>query len=299
MIKEYLNSLTQWDQQTDYIQQLIDTVSTTDNIYWQHCFKKWIVAMVGSLYDTSVVNQTVLVFCGSQGIGKTTWVLNLIPNKLKDYVFSGYLQPHNKDSTLLLSECALINLDELEGLNKGEIDSLKEMITKPQIKVRRPYASSSEVLTRRASFAGSINSHEFLYDYSGNRRFLCFTVNEIEYQHKIDIEKVLAQALHLFQEGFQYWFDQAEIIKVNLQNEAYRVIDMEEELLLKWYKPCKSNNASNILTTAQILQQLYQNAGISRTNRTLQKIGKILRANDFERIKHKGRYAYCLQQVTG
>jgi predicted P-loop ATPase len=255
--------------------------------------------MVGSLYDSTVVNQTVLVFCGSQGIGKTTWVLNLIPNKLKDYVFSGYLQPHNKDSILLLSECALINLDELEGLNKGEIDSLKEMITKPQIKVRRPYASSSEVLTRRASFAGSINSHEFLHDYSGNRRFLCFTVNNIQYKHKVDIEKVLAQALYLFQGGFQYWFDQAEIRKVNQQNEAYRVIDIEEELLLKWYKPCNYSNASKILTTAQILQLLYQNAGLSRTNRTLQKIGKILRANDFERIKHKGRYAYCLQQVIG
>lgn len=102
--KEYLNSLPLWDQQTDYIQQLTETVITTDNIYWQHCFKKWIVAMVGSLYDSSVVNQTVLVFCGAQGIGKTTWVLNLIPDKLKDYVFSGYLQPHNKDSTLLLSE---------------------------------------------------------------------------------------------------------------------------------------------------------------------------------------------------
>ena len=70
--KHYLANVPAWDGQTDYIKQLAATVSTTDDELWQMCFRKWLVAMVGSLVKDEVVNHTVIVFSGKQGVGKTT-----------------------------------------------------------------------------------------------------------------------------------------------------------------------------------------------------------------------------------
>ena len=147
--------------------------------------------MVGCVLDDKVINHTVIVFSGKQGLGKTTWVEKLVPRKLKEYLFSGTINPNNKDTLVQLSECMLINLDELENLNRSEIGSLKEIITKTQIRMRKAYGHNNETMPRRASFAGSVNTAQFLNDTTGSRRFRCFEVENIEYTHNIDIHKVV------------------------------------------------------------------------------------------------------------
>ena len=86
-----------------------------------------------------------------------------------------------------MSECMLINLDELETLNKSEIGEMKELITKGTIRQRLPYARNNSSLIRRSSFVGSVNNGQFLTDITGNRRFLCFQALSINYLHKIDL----------------------------------------------------------------------------------------------------------------
>jgi len=130
----------------DYITQLANTITTTKQDLWQQCFKKWLVAMVGCVLDDKVINHTVIVFSGKQGLGKTTWVERLVPKQLKEYLFSGTINPNNKDTLVQLSECMLINLDELENLNRSEIGSLKEIITKTQIRMRKAYGHNNETM---------------------------------------------------------------------------------------------------------------------------------------------------------
>ena len=146
--------------------------------------------MVACVLDEKQVNQTVIVFSGKQGLGKTTWIEKLMPKQLKEYIFSGTINPSNKDTLIHLAECMLINLDELENLNRSEIGSLKEIITKTHIRMRKAYGHNNENMPRRASFAGSVNTAQFLNDTTGSRRFLCFEVEHIEYTHEIDINKV-------------------------------------------------------------------------------------------------------------
>ena len=135
--ENYFASLEKWDEITDYITKLANTITTTKQELWQQYFKKWLVAMVGCALDEKVINHTVVVFSGKQGIGKTTWLENLIPKQLKNYLFSGTINPNNKDTLIHLTECMLINLDELENLNRSEIGSLKEIITKTQIRTKQ------------------------------------------------------------------------------------------------------------------------------------------------------------------
>lgn len=294
--RQYMKNLPLWDNQTDFIQQLAATVTTTNDPLWHMCFRKWIVAMVGSLLVDSVVNHTVIVFSGKQGIGKTTWILNLVPPQLKEYCFSGTINPGNKDTLLQLSECMIINMDELESLNRSELGTMKEMITKASIRMRRPYGYSTETMPRRASFAGSVNGKEFLSDTTGNRRFLCFEALEINYHHKIPLEGVFAQAMYLFQNGFQFWFNATDIDAISKNNEQYRCMAVEEELLLGYFEPCEIDEATHFFSTTELLNWFNQTVKMNVTDVAKQKMGKALRAHKFLRIKRLDRYIYALKE---
>jgi predicted P-loop ATPase len=100
---------------------LAKTVKTTNDGLWQKVLRQWIVAVVASLMDDNIVNQTVIIFVGPRGIGKTTWLKNLVSAVLVMCFYSGAIDPANKDRTIQLAECMLINLDELETMNKNSI----------------------------------------------------------------------------------------------------------------------------------------------------------------------------------
>ena len=248
--------------------------------------------MVACVLDEKQVNQTVIVFSGKQGLGKTTWMEKLMPKQLKEYIFSGTINPNNKDTLIHLAECMLINLDELENLNRSEIGSLKEIITKTHIRMRKAYGHNNENLPRRASFAGSVNTAQFLNDTTGSRRFLCFEVEHIEYTHEIDINKVYSQALKLHKEGFRHWFNQEEIKEINANNEQYQLRSPEEELLLTWFEPAEKNKAQYYFNTTQIANILSTKGGIAITETTVRKIGMALKKHSFQRISKNKAYVF-------
>jgi hypothetical protein len=296
--EDYFFNLPTYDEKIDYITELANTITTTKQDLWQQCFKKWLVAMVGCVLDDKVINHTVIVFSGKQGLGKTTWVEKLVPKPLKEYLFSGTINPNNKDTLVQLAECMLINLDELENLNRSEIGSLKEIITKTQIRMRKAYGHNNETMPRRASFAGSVNTAQFLNDSTGSRRFLCFELEGIKYQHDVDINRAFSQALFLFKSGFRFWFDQEEIKSITENNEQYQLHSPEEELLLTWFEPCEKNKANTFLNASQIAAKLAEKAKINITDGTINKLGKALKKHNFIRLKKNGIAVYALIENT-
>lgn len=294
--EDYFKNLPVWDQQTDYIQQLTETVKTTNDELWSIYLKKWLVAMVACLLYDDITNHTMLVFSGEQGLGKTTWHLRLIPDELKDYGFSGSIDPSEKDTLIFLAEKMLINIDELEILGRNKLGSLKQLITKDSVKIRRPYGSISENMPRRASFVSSINNKEFLNDQTGNRRFLCVDTINIDYQHSVLMSGVYSQALYLFNSGYKFWFDKSEIDMINDNNEQYRMKSIEEELLLALFEPCNEEDAPNKLSTTEILELIFENNRNQIHNGSLQRLGRILTSYNFVKTKKAGRQVYCLKR---
>ncbi|GGC95176.1 hypothetical protein GCM10011508_22970 [Flavobacterium lutivivi] len=296
--EDYFFNLPTYDEKTDYITELANTITTTKQDLWQQCFKKWLVAMVGCVLDDKVINHTVIVFSGKQGLGKTTWVEKLVPKPLKEYLFSGTINPNNKDTLVQLSECMLINLDELENLNRSEIGSLKEIITKTQIRMRKAYGHNNETMPRRASFAGSVNTAQFLNDSTGSRRFLCFELEGIKYQHEVDINLAFSQALFLFKSGFRYWFDQEEIKSITENNEQYQLHSPEEELLLTWFEPCPKEEATLFLNASQIAAKLADRTKLNLNDGTINKLGKALKKHNFTRLMRQGKPVYAVKEYS-
>lgn len=177
----------------------------------------------------------------------------------------------------------------------NEIGSLKEIITKTHIRMRKAYGHNNENMPRRASFAGSVNTTQFLNDTTGSRRFLCFEVENIEYTHDIDINKVYAQAVELYKSEFRHWFNQEEIKEINANNEQYQLKSAEEEeLLLCWFNVADRESANNFYTTTQIAVRLSEKAKLNITDSTVNKLGKALKKYGFLRLKKNGVYVYAV-----
>lgn len=293
--REFFYSLPDHDLENDpdYILQLSETVQTTNDAYWEKCLRKWMVAAVGCAINDNIENQVVLILKAIQGIGKSTWLLKLLPFQLDDYVYSGILNPTDKDTMSHLAECFLINLDELESLTKYKEAALKEIITKSSIRIRRPYSRFAENMTRHASFTGSVNHTNILHDSTGSRRFLIHEALDIDYQHDVDIDKAWAQAYKLFKEGFRFYFDADEIKEVNKENSSFEVASTEEELLLQHFEPIENPTSGDVKYTAtEILKIIYDDKLPSNTRSASTTLGQALSKHGFNYVMIKGAKKY-------
>lgn len=289
----YLNNLPEWDG-VDYISQLATSVTVSQPQHFETCLKKWLVGMVATLLDENVSNQTAIIFSGAQGIGKTTWFHTILPKEFQEFIHEGYVQTKDKESSVKLSECVLILMDELENLTEKNIDGVKQMMTQKGTNLRRAYTPITQYYRSRASFAGTVNRKHFLKDLTGNRRFLCFEALNFNLQHNIPHDKLFSQAVYLFKNGFQYWFDQEEIAELDRMNAEFRDISVEEEAFVNHFEvgnPTDDN--SMFLTTTQIHQQLVLKTG--HKSLSIQQLGRVLREMKIPRLKRNGVYGYLVK----
>jgi hypothetical protein len=292
--KEYYESLPPWDQSTDYIAQLADTVQLKrpqERATWNEYLKKWLVAAVGCAIDPKINNQTCLTLVGPQGYYKSTWLNRLVPERLSGYLHVGTIDPMNKDTMIHLSECFMINLDELETLNKHELGGLKSIMTMSENRIRRPYAHFADQLIRRASFVGSINKDSFLADETGSRRFLVFEVDTISANHGIDMDKIHAQAYHLFKSGFRYWFDRDETATVNERNKEFSIQTTEDELVAKY---CFAGSEGEWKTATDVAQRMSTEYSYPLKTSSARDFGYALRKAEFPSKKVSGIAYYSV-----
>ena len=288
-IREYFEGLEVEDITTGNIKTLTQTVTVDNPILFESHFTKWIVGVVAnSLTYAGCQNHTCLVLTGGQGAFKTTWLTNLCPPSLKDYIFTGKIDVDKNDTLTMLSEYLIINIDDqLRNLNRKDENALKTLITLESVKVRRPYDRMITKRPRVASFCGSVNGNDFLTDPSGSRRFLPFEVKSIDLEKskKIDMDAVWAEALQLFRSGFRYWFTKEEINEINNYNQDFEVTDVETELLLELYEVTPRNSPDSQELTSSII--LFNLETHFNTKLSGKKLGEALSKLKFVRFGKK------------
>ena len=296
-LREWLNGLQPWSSnEPDWIDLVAQKVRVKPSgeeakgdrargeELWRVCFKKWFVAMVASWMKDEVVNHTVLVLVGRQGIYKTTWLDHLIPPALRPYSsklpLSGQI---SKDDRLRLCENGMLNIDELDAICGREMNIMKSLLTSTDINERAAYGRLKERKVRLASFCASTNKREFLTDITGNRRWLPFEVESIQnpFYTTLPYEMMYAQAVYLVQNDFNYWFDIDEIEVMEQHNEEFRAQENEEELLKVYFAvPAANSMNSKFLTTAEISEKLISAGNIKRPM-SLSRLGMILGQHGF------------------
>ena len=283
-VHEYFRNLPKVAGQSA-ITQLATTVTVKNGEYWVEYLTKWLVGVVANaLSDVGCQNHICLVLTGEQGKFKTTWLDLLCPSSLKSYLFTGKIDPQNKDVLTLIAECLFINIDDqLKALNKRDENELKNLITTPAVKYRRPYDVYIEEYAHLASFMASVNGNDFLTDPTGSRRFLPFEVLAIEINDakRINMNEVYSEAMFLLENGFRYWFNDSEIEELHRQSAAFHVQTIEYEMLLQGFeKPPENSVNDSFMTTVQIMNDLKT---YTQLNLSEKRMGEALRKAGFER----------------
>ena len=286
-IREYLDSLPEWDG-TDYIGILANSVQTSHQKFWAECLERYLVGMCAAATQDDVVNHTVLLLCSEiQNIGKTTFINNLLPPELRAYLSTGLINPNNKDDLAKIAQAMLINLDEFEGMSGRELNIFKDLVTRKVISIRLPYARRSQNFPHTASFAGTCNYQEVLHDTTGNRRFLSFHVNSMEFI-KINYAQLYAQIKYLLNKpGYQYWFTQSENSRIEENNEDFIFHSPQEELVLTHIRKPERFEKVHYLTVTEIAELIRERTGYQYSNGAKVQLGKVMSKHGFE--FHKGK----------
>lgn len=293
-IREYFKELPEWDG-TDYIRILADSVRTNHQSFWTECLERYLVGMCAAATQDDVVNHTVLLLCSEvQNIGKTTFINNLLPPELRTYLSTGLINPNSKDDLAKIAQSMLINLDEFEGMSGRDLNTFKDLVTRKVISIRLPYARRSQNFPHTASFAGTYNYQEILHDTTGNRRFLCFHADSIEFI-KINYTQLYAQIKHLLNTpGYQYWFTQEDNNRIEKNNEDFIFHSPEEELVLTHIRKPERFEKVQYLTVSEIAELIRERTGYQYSIGAKIQIGKVMVKHNFESKKGRNGRRYAV-----
>ena len=277
----------------------LSTRQLVNSLTFTNCFRKWLVGMVAALLDENVVNNTILVFVGKQGIYKTTFFNNLLPPELQKYFFTKTNSDRmTKDDKLSLAEFALICLEEIDSMKSSELNQLKALITTKTISERAAYERFKEGRKHIASFCGTGNNIRFLTDSTGNRRWLPFEIINIDEPkpEKYHYEGLYSQALALWRSGFRYWFNQEEIAALVSHVANFEVTSTEEELLLSYFRKPLPEEQCLYLTCSNIVEKINV-----FTKKPLSPIlvGRALRKHGFESVHNRKGTFYSIVEYSG
>ena len=293
-IREYFKELPEWDG-TDNIRILADSVRTNHQSFWTECLERYLVGMCAAATQDDVVNHTVLLLCSEvQNIGKTTFINNLLPPELRTYLSTGLINPNSKDDLAKIAQSMLINLDEFEGMSGRDLNTFKDLVTRKVISIRLPYARRSQNFPHTASFAGTCNYQEILHDTTGNRRFLCFHADSIEFI-KINYTQLYAQIKHLLNTpGYQYWFTQEDNNRIEKNNEDFIFHSPEEELVLTHIRKPERFEKVQYLTVSEIAELIRERTGYQYSIGAKIQIGKVMVKHNFESKKGRNGRRYAV-----
>lgn len=278
-IREFFNTLPFYNEKTDYIKELADTIEIkaiqSQEIklteLWYPFLKKWLVASAATAIGKGI-NHCCLILVGNQGSGKTTWLNKLCPSEMKQFLVCSHINPSLTDQNTanFLAEKWFVNIDDqLETIFGKDFNSMKAIITAPFVTNRKTWHKLTKTRPRVCSFMGSVNSPQFLTD-TENRRYLVFSAETINYNHKVDMKMVWAQALHLAMNDYPYWFSTEELKRLNKINEVYRQIPPEEEWLIRLFEPCEPNDTNaKFFMPSEILSKINAWSGLKLSIRKL------------------------------
>jgi predicted P-loop ATPase len=247
----------------DHITDMANFVETTDQYFFNLHFKKMLVRVVACALGHLAFNKHCFtLFSITQNLGKTTFFRRLTPKPLKPYYKENL--DVDKDGRLALCQNLFINLDELKGLSKADINEIKTYFSMDMVKDRKPYGDKPENFKRTASFFGSTNNREFLTDETGNVRWLVFDVKRINHDRggkngymSVDIESMWAQAVYLLMNGFEYELNNDEIAYSEQNNNVnYSQTTYEMELIQEYFEAGTEDDHEFQYTASKIQDEI-------------------------------------------
>lgn len=204
-IKDYFSELTKWDGVKRVDTLLVDYLGAEDNIYTRQVTRKTLVAAIARIYEPGKKFDTILVLNGPQDKGKSTIFRKLGLRWFSDSLTLGDMR--DKTAAEKLQGYWIVEMAELAGMRKVDIDTIKGFITRTDDKYRVSYGIAVEDHPRQCIIVGTTNNEGgFLRDITGNRRYWPVTVTGDTVKKPWDlsdedIDQIWAEAMTYYEEG--------------------------------------------------------------------------------------------------
>jgi hypothetical protein len=121
---------------------LIRTMGAEDSDYTRAVCRKWLVGLVARQFDPGCKMDNVLILVGDQGMSKSWFFKEIFPVELQNqaYCDSVNLLRLDKDQVVKLNRYACVELPELAGMSKADVETIKMNVTQQRADERLAYA---------------------------------------------------------------------------------------------------------------------------------------------------------------
>jgi putative DNA primase/helicase len=201
VLKTWLESL-QWDD----IPRLHDALSrgfgAAENDYTQAVSKCWFTSLAARALRPGCKVDTMPVFEGGQGIGKSS-ALRILGGEWFTECHEDF---GSKDFVLGLQGKWLIEVAEMHAFGKADVKKLKGIISTQVDRIRPPYGRSPQDFPRGSVFAGTTNEDDWQNDPTGARRFWPVRCGKIDLDWLRDNrDQLFAEAVARFKAGKDWY----------------------------------------------------------------------------------------------
>jgi predicted P-loop ATPase len=213
-IRDYLEGL-EWDgikRVETLAHSHFGAVSSEESKVGERCLfdivlARWLTGAARRAITPGTKFDTILVLEGLQGDRKSTALAVLGGAHYTDQV----RDINSKDTGLLLAQTWILEIGELDALNKKEVTEVKTWASANVDSFRPPYGRAIVDCPRRVAVAATTNETTYLKDATGDRRFWplpCARVDDRRLRE--DRDQIWAEAKHLADKGVQHWLKDGE-----------------------------------------------------------------------------------------
>jgi hypothetical protein len=288
-VERYLRGLV-WDGAPRLDLWLSVLCGAADTPYVRAVARKTLIAAVARAIKPGCMVHTVLVLEGLQGAGKSTVIKNLLPTSEWYTSHEGVLTSRDKDALQRIATGPwLVELEELAGLSRSDVNATKAFLSKEEDRFRVPYGRTVEAFPRRTLFIGTTNENEYLQDTTGNRRWWPVKCGECHPQAVASVrDQLWAEAVAAYDAGEKWWLE-GETVRMAAGETADRLVGdpWDEELSLYLDK------TPGPVSTRDVLMALGIASGQVGTAETRRVRGCLVRAGwaqDEKKTTHSGVY---------
>jgi predicted P-loop ATPase len=249
------------------------------DLYHQAVARNIIGGMVRRARSPGCKHDTMPVFFGHQGTGKSTIakiIADMGQSSLSDitrgkgqfFTDTVKLGDEAKELVLSLAGKCVAEIAEMGKRNSTDIEHIKAMVSRDTDAGRTAYARSVTERPRRNIFFGTANGNAPLSDPTGNRRFLPVRVNaeiNLEWIHA-NIAQIVGEAATLESKGEDFAIPRDVWALAAEMQEAAREQSDTEIMFADWF--AVTEHTAHAFITASDLRNLVNDSGLRCTNST-------------------------------
>lgn len=198
-VREYLDSLV-WDGVPRLDSLFVRHLGAEDTAYTRGVARVTLLGGVTRAYEPGHKFDFVAILEGDQGKRKSTFIETLAKSWFSE--LNGNFHDR-KEMVERMQGSWIVELPELQGFTKSEVQDIKAFVSAREDKVRLAFAPRAAVYQRQCVMMGSTNEDRYLRDLTGGRRFwpIRCLVDTIDIDALMkEVDQVWAEAVAVYRE---------------------------------------------------------------------------------------------------